>query len=102
MTDDELLTPRPSPANDGLKAELLDRTVRRVRFARRLRRAAGVAACLACFAAGAGTGFLRPAPEPPTVYVAVPVPPVAGAPGSPPEPPARVMSPAELELEAEK
>ncbi|HKB03192.1 MAG TPA: hypothetical protein VKD90_13280, partial [Gemmataceae bacterium] len=54
-------------------------------------------------AAGVGTTFLRPVPEPRTVYVEVPVAPVSDAPGSPPVAPvARALSPAELELEAEK
>jgi hypothetical protein len=109
MTDDELLSPGPSSANDGLRAELLDRTARRVRLAGRARIAARVAVCLACFAAGAGLGVslrpdLRPAPQPQVVYVEVPVAPGADAPGSPQEPPAaaRTASPSELELQAEQ
>jgi hypothetical protein len=83
MTDDELLTPKPVAANEALKADVLARTVRRVRIAVWRRRALGVAACLACFGLGWATSFLRPAPE--IVYVEVPVssPPVADAPGSP-------------------
>ena len=101
MTDDELLTPKPGPPNERLQDELLGRTARRVRLARRARVATRVGMCLACFVAGAGAAFLRPAPEGPVVYVEVPAPPVADAPGSPP-PVVRARSPAELELEAEK
>jgi hypothetical protein len=100
MTDDDLLSPKPA-SNDRLKAELFDQTVRRVRFDRRMRGATRAAVCVACFAAGAGVALLRPAPEPRTVYVEVPRPPVAHEPGSPPVQ-VRVPSPAELELEAEK
>jgi hypothetical protein len=103
MTDDELLTPKPATGNEQLRAELLSRTTQRVRFAGRARTAARVGACLACFSAGAATTYLRPAPEPRTVYVEIPAAPVADAPRSPEAPPAaRVLSPAELELEAEK
>jgi hypothetical protein len=103
MTDDELLTPKPTVANEQRQAELLGRTTRRVRFAGRARTAVRLGTCLACFAAGAVTTYVRPAPEPRTVYVEVPAAPVADAPRSPEAPPAaRVMSPAELELDAEK
>jgi hypothetical protein len=101
MTDDELLTPKPPRPHEGLRAELLGRTARRVRFVGRMRTATRVAVCLLCFAAGAATTFLRPAPEAQTVYVEVPAAPAADAPGSPP-PVVRALSPAELELEAEK
>jgi hypothetical protein len=103
MTDDELLTPKPGMGNEQLRAELLNRTTRRVRFAGRARTAVRVGVCLACFAAGAATTYVRPAPEPRTVYVQVPAAPVADALQSPePSSAARVMSPAEVELEAEK
>ena len=42
MTDDELLTPRPAPANDTLKSELLARTAVRMRFDQRMRLAGRV------------------------------------------------------------
>jgi len=107
MTDDELLTPRPVPANDSLKAAVLARTARRVRRTAWHRRAAGAGAGLACFALGWMTTYLRPAPEPEVIRVEVPVAqaPVADAPGSLPpkeEPPAPKLSPAELELAAEQ
>jgi hypothetical protein len=101
MSDDELFTPKPS-ANDPLKTELLDRTLRRLRFDRRVRFASRISVCIACFAAGVGVTFLRPAPEPRTILVEVPAPPVAHAPLPPPVEPPRVLSPAEVELEAEK
>jgi len=108
MTDDELLSPKDAPPNERLKAELLGRTARRLRFVRRTRMATRAAVCVLCFAAGAALGVrlkpdLRPVPEPQVVYVEVP--PVANAPGSPPGPPpavARIPSPAELELRAEQ
>jgi hypothetical protein len=102
MTDDELLTPKPTTSNDPLKAALLARTAGRIRFDRRMRRVGRVGICVACFVAGLSVAFLRPAPEPATVYVQVPVqvPPVADAPGSPAV--VRVLSPAQIELEAEK
>jgi hypothetical protein len=105
MTDDELLGPRPSPPNEALRAELLRRTSGRVRLARWVRRAGAAAVCLAFFAAGVGTAFLRPVPEPQVVHVELPKPPVANTPGpSPPAPPAvaRSLSPSELELQAEQ
>jgi hypothetical protein len=105
MTDDELLTPRPTAANEQLKADLLSRTTGRMRFGRRVRLAGRIGICAACFVAGLGFAFLRPAPEPVTVYVQIPIFPVADAPGSPakePPAPVHVRSPAELELEAEK
>jgi len=106
MTDDELLTPKPIVANPALQSDLLARTARGVRRAVWQRRAALAAACLACFGLGWATTYLRPAPEPVTVYVEVAVPPtapVADAPGSPgPVPQVKARTPAELELEAEQ
>jgi hypothetical protein len=106
MTDDELLTPQPVPANDALKAAVLARTARRVRRPTWCRRAVGAGAGLACFALGWMTTYLRPVPAPQVVYVEVLRPPVADAPGSPlpskEEPPAPKLSPAELELAAEQ
>jgi len=108
MTDDELLTPKSPATNDELKAALLSRTSGRIRFDRRIRLGGRIGICVACFIAGLGVAFLRPSPEPRVVYVQMPTPPVADAPGSPKKdtgsPPAvaRVLSPAELELEAEK
>lgn len=104
MTDDELLSPHDYPSDDRLRAELLGRTVRRLRFARRMRTATWFAVCLLCFAAGAATTFLRPAPVQKSIYVPVPVGPVVRGPGSVPEPVPvpRTLSPAELELAAEK
>ena len=108
MTDDELLTPKSPATNDELKAALLARTTGQIRFDRRLRLVGRIGICVACFVAGLGVAFLRPSPEPRVVYVQMPTPPVADAPGSPKKdtgsPPAvaRVLSPAELELEAEK
>ena len=46
MTDDELLTPKPTAANDALKADLLARTAGRMRFGRRVRLAGRVGVCL--------------------------------------------------------
>jgi hypothetical protein len=85
MTDDELLSPKPAAANEALKADMLARTVRRVRRAVWRRRALGAAAGVACFGLGWATMYLRPAPAPEVVYVEVPVAqaPVADAPGSP-------------------
>jgi hypothetical protein len=107
MTDDELLTPKPVAANEALTAGVLARTVRRVRLHRWRRRATGVAVCLACFGLGWATTYLRPTPVPEVVYVPSPVPPVAGVPDppAPPKddtPPARPVSPADLELLAEQ
>lgn len=103
MTDDDLLTPRPASANDALRAELLGQTAQRVRLVYRARLATRVGVCLACFAAGVGITFLRPAPEPRVVYVEVPGPPVADATDSPVERPSVVvLSPADLELQAEQ
>ena len=109
MTDDDLLTPKPTVPNAGLKAELLARTERRVRLAVWQRRGVRAVACFACFALGWATTYLRPALEPATVYIEVPAPaaggltPVADAPGSPaPAPLVQVRTPPELELEAEQ
>jgi hypothetical protein len=102
MTDDELLTPGPVPANDPLKAELLHRTGRRVRLASRVRFAGRAAVCLACFAAGAGAVRLLPAADQRIESVAVRKVPAADAHGSPPPAVVRVPSPAELELQAEQ
>ena len=103
MTDDELLALQPPPANDTLRAAILDRTTRRLRLAWRTRLAARVGLCLACFAAGVGIALLRPAPDPVIVYVPVreESPPVEPKEESPP-PRTVVLSAAELELEAEK
>jgi hypothetical protein len=107
MTDDELLTPKPVAANEALRADVLARTVRRVRLAVWRRRALGVAACVACFGLGWAMTFLQPAPAPEIVYVAVAVvpAPVADAPGS--QVPSKVapppvLTPAQLELVAEQ
>jgi hypothetical protein len=100
MTDDELLTPKSADANDALKAALLARTSRRVRMTRRLRIATRVAAGLACFAAGVATTFLRPESQSVTTVASVRTT-VAAFEPAPPAPP-RTLSPAELELEAEK
>jgi hypothetical protein len=102
MTDDELLTPRPAAGNDGLKAALLSRTAGRVRFDRRMRLVSRIGVCVACFAAGLGVALLRPGPEPVKEYIVVrdEAPPVAKADPSPAPP--RSLSPAELELQAEK
>jgi len=106
MTDDELLTPKPTTANESLKAELLARTEGRLRFDRRMRFVGRVGICAFCFVAGLGVAFLRPVPEPTILYVQAP--PVADAPGSRSDAPTNgpvprvVLSPAELELEAEK
>jgi hypothetical protein len=100
MTDDELLTPSPADPNDVLKAALLARTSRRVRMTWRLRIATRVAAGLACFSAGVATTFLRPEAQSVTVVASVGSTIATIDPG-PPSPP-RVLSPAELELEAEK
>jgi hypothetical protein len=102
MTDDEVLTPKPATGNDPLKSTLLERTSGRIRFDRRVRLVGRVGICVACFVAGLSVAFLRPVPEPTTIYVQVPVPvpPVADAPGSPAV--VRVLSPAQIELEAEK
>ena len=106
MTDDELLTPKPSASNEALKADVLARTVRRVRLNHWRRRAVQVVVCLACFGLGWATTYLRPASVPEVVYVPLPAPPVGEAPGPPPsprtEPPAPPMSPADLELLAEQ
>src|SRR5262245_16621381 len=107
MTDDDLLTPKPTFPNSALQADLLARTARRVRWAAWQRRATWGAACLGCFGLGWATTYLRPIPEPVTVYVERPVAPdlapVADAPGSPgPAPQARARTPAEIELEAEQ
>lgn len=106
MTDDDLLTPRPPAANDPLKAALLDRTTRRLRFARRARLAVRVGVCVACFAAGLATALVRPAPEPIVAYVPVreelPPAPKADPKDESPPPLAVALSPAQLELEAEK
>ncbi|HKA05673.1 MAG TPA: hypothetical protein VKD71_00355 [Gemmataceae bacterium] len=102
MTDDDLLTPKPTTGNEPLKGALLSHTVGRIHFDRRVRLVGRAGFCVACFAAGLFVALLRPAPEPTTVYVQVPVPapPVADAPGSPAL--VRVPSPAQIELEAEK
>ena len=105
MTDDELLTPKPAVGNDPLRVELLSRTEGRLRFDRRMRMVGQVGVCVACFVAGLGVAFLRPTPEPMVLYVQAP--PVADAPGSPTDAPSkgpvpRVLSPPQLELEAEK
>jgi hypothetical protein len=109
MTDDDLLTPKLSAPNDALKEALLARTSRRVRFRAWRRRALAAGACLSCFALGVVTTWLRPEPAPQVVYVEVPAEvraPVANAPGSPVPPkeqlPAKVVTPAELELAAEQ
>jgi hypothetical protein len=115
MTDDELLSPRPVPPNDGIQAAILERTARRVRAVVWRRRAMLGAAGLACFGLGWATTYVRPAPAPQVVYVEVPVKetPVADAPGSPqqdsasrehqrPERTSQSPSPAEMELAAEQ
>ncbi len=108
MTDDDLLSPKPATANEALKADVLARTARRIRMAAWRRRALAAVACLACFGLGWATTYLRPAPTPEVVRIEVPVAqaPVADAPGSPArppvEPPARKLSPAEIELAAEQ
>lgn len=107
MTDDELLSPKPVIANEALKAQVLARTVRRVRLAVWRRRALGAAACAACFGLGWATTFLRPMPSPQIVYVEVPVAqtPVADAPNAsmpPKEETAPALTPAYLELIAEQ
>jgi hypothetical protein len=103
MTDDELLTPKPTAPNEALKEALLARTARRVRLRAWRRRAMIAGVCALFFALGLATTRLRPAPAPRVVYIEVPVevkvpaeviPPAADAPGSP--------SPAELELAAEQ
>jgi len=102
MTDDELLAPRPTAANDALKADLLARTAGRLRFDRRIRLVRRMGICVACFVTGLCAALLRPAPASVTENVVVHQ---ASAPvaktDSPPAPPARVASPAELELRAE-
>src|SRR5262245_48176568 len=97
MTDDDLLTPMSPTGNDSLKAALLARTAGRIHFDRRVRLVGRVGICVVCFVAGLSVAFLRPAPEPTTVYVQVPapVPPVADAPSSPAV--VRVLSPAQIE-----
>jgi len=103
MTDDELLTPRPAPANDALQAELLSLTAGRLRFDRRTRLASRIGMFVACFAAGLSMALLRPPPASVTEYVVVrnESRPKAKA-DSPPAPPSRVASAAELELQAEQ
>ena len=102
MTDDELLTPRTPTSNDGLKSALLVQSTRRLAHTRLRLRATKAAACLICFGLGWATTSLRSAPVPEVVYVNVPAP-VADAPGSPiPVQEVKVLSPAELELEAEQ
>src|SRR5262245_11886063 len=100
MTDDELLTPKPAGANDALKASLLDRTSRHMRMTRRIRIARRVVAGFACFAAGVATAFLRPEPQSVTAIATVRT--TTASAESAPAAPARALSPAELELEAEK
>ena len=103
MTDEDLLSRRPAAANDGLRNELLARTVRRVRCVKRMRLASRAGLCLACFAAGAMTTFLRSGPEPTVVYVHVrDDTPIAPEVDVPPAAPVRRASAAELEIEAEK
>jgi hypothetical protein len=108
MTDDELLAPKPAITNQALKADVLARTVRRVRASAWRRRALRATACVACFGLGWAATYLRPTPTSETVYIEVPVAqaPVADAPGSPEQPksgpPARQPSPAEIELAAEQ
>jgi hypothetical protein len=111
MSDDELLTAKPFPANEALKADLLANTVRRMRLAVWRRRAVKVAVGLACFGLGLATTHIRPAPAPEVHYVEVPVAPAPAAdtPGSPiaskdetPAPLAKALSPAQLELVAEQ
>src|SRR5437764_971869 len=104
MTDDDLLTPKPIVPNPALRAELLARTGRRVGRAAWRQRATWAAAGLACFGLGWATTYLRPTPEPVTLFVEVPIPPIPPAP--PPDSPApavqaKARTPAELELEAE-
>ena len=102
MTDDELLTPRTPTSNDGLKSALLVQSTRRLAHTRLRLRATKAAACLICFGLGWATTLLRPTQSPELIYVEVPAP-VADAPGSPvPVQQAKALSPAELELEAEK
>jgi hypothetical protein len=102
MTDDELLTPKPTTSNEPLKSALLGRTAGRLRFDQRARLVGRVGICAACFVAGLAVTLLRPTPEPVTVYVQVPVPvpPAADAPGSPAV--VRALSPTQIELEAEQ
>jgi hypothetical protein len=102
MTDDELLNPKPASANETLKADLLDRTGRRVRFVGRMRLAKRAAVCLGCFAAGAVIAGFRPGADQRIESVAVRTVRVADDAGTPPAVVERVKSPAELELEAEK
>jgi hypothetical protein len=101
MTDDELLSPEPASANDGLQARVREESSRLVVRRARLRFAGRIAVPVACFVAGLGVALLRPTPEPRIEYVTVreevPVP----VPAPPPSPPAPV-SPAELELQAEQ
>ncbi|HKB02116.1 MAG TPA: hypothetical protein VKD90_07850, partial [Gemmataceae bacterium] len=63
MTDDELLAPRPTTPNPGLREAVLDRSLHRMRQTRRVRTIARVGACLACFAAGVATTFACPVPQ---------------------------------------
>lgn len=99
MTDDELLSPKPSTANDALKADLFAKTSRRLTLARWQRRGTWASACIACFGLGLATTFLRPTPEPEKIVVELPsATPVTDAPSSP----VQVVSPAQLELEAEQ
>src|SRR5262249_50800904 len=82
------------------KAALLARTSRRVRMTRRMRIVTRVAVGVACFAAGVATTLLRPEPQAVSAVATVRTT-VAAVELAPPAP-VRVLSPAELELEAEK
>ena len=102
MTDDELLTPGAATPNGRLKAELLDRTGRHLRWTNRVMFARRAAVYLACFAGGAAAAWLLPVTDQRVESVVVRMVPAAADPGSPPPALVQVPSPAELELEAEQ
>ena len=98
MSDDDLLTPRPRPANDGLREDLGRRTARLVRIRARISFAGRALVPVACFLGGLAVAWLRPTPEPRVEYVTVEV----EVPTPAPVPPSPPPSPADLELRAEQ
>lgn len=101
MSDEELLGAKPQAANEQLRADLLARTMGRIRLARRMRMATRVGICVLCFVAGALTMLLRPTTAPQTAYVEVIV--EAPAKGEiAPRPVEIAPSPVAMELAAEQ